>query len=81
MLTLIAYRFAFDSGLPRVSYITSVDYFISGSTLLVFLALLQVLVTGSLVARGRTDAARRLDKQSRIAFPLAFALLAAWSFL
>jgi hypothetical protein len=81
VLTLIAFRFAFPGLLPRVSYLTRVDYFISGSTVLVFAALLQVLVTGALVSRGRDAAARTLDHRSRIAFPLMFALLTVWSFL
>jgi hypothetical protein len=79
VLTVITYRFAFDSLLPRVSYLTRVDYFISGSTALVFLSLLQVVVTGSLMARNRTPQAHKLDRWSRVAFPAAFAVLTWWS--
>jgi hypothetical protein len=39
MLTLIAYRFAIDSQLPRLPYMTRLDVFILASTLLVFFPL------------------------------------------
>lgn len=80
VLTLIAYRFTFDSLLPPVSYLTRVDHFISGSTALVFLSLLQVVITGTLVSRNRIPDARRLDRWSRGVFPALFALLTWWSF-
>jgi hypothetical protein len=80
ILTLIAYRFTFDSLLPPVSYLTRVDYFISGSTALVFLSLLQVVITGTLVSRNRILDARKMDRWSRVVFPTLFALLTFWSF-
>src|SRR5207245_4337950 len=45
MLTLIAYRFAVDSQLPRLPYMTRLDAFFLTSTLLVFFSLIEVLVT------------------------------------
>jgi len=81
VLTLIAYRFTFDSLLPPVSYMTRVDYFFFGSTALVFLSLLEVLVTSQLVGADRIAVARRVDRWSRGLFPLLFAGLACWSFL
>jgi hypothetical protein len=39
MLTLIAYRFAVDSQLPRLPYMTRLDLFTLASTLLVFFSL------------------------------------------
>jgi len=38
VLTLIAYRFTLDSLIPRVSYLTRLDIFILGATVLVLLA-------------------------------------------
>lgn len=81
ILTLIAYRFTFDSLLPPVSYMTRVDYFITGSTFLVFLSLLQVIITGTLVSQNRVPDARRLDRWSRLIFPVLFVTLSYWSFL
>jgi hypothetical protein len=45
MLTLIAYRFAVDTQLPRLPYTTRLDTFILTSTLLVFFSLIEALVT------------------------------------
>ena len=39
MLTLVAYRFLLGQSLPPVSYLTRLDYFLLGATVLVFIAL------------------------------------------
>jgi hypothetical protein len=75
MLTLIAYRFILGSQLPRVSYLTLLDYFILGSTVLVFLALLEVVITAALAQGGRTAQAHRLQRAARFVFPLLFGVL------
>lgn len=72
MLTLIAYRFAIDSQVPRVPYMTRIDQFIVVGTALVFLSLFQVITTSRLTQIGRGELARKIDRISRIAFPLAF---------
>ena len=81
MLTLIAYRFLLDSLVPRLPYMTRMDYFILGSTVLVFLTLVEVVVRSSLAKTKRRELARRIDRWSRIAFPLAFVILTLVSFL
>ncbi len=48
MLTLIAYRFLLGGMLPRISYLTRLDYFLLGSTVLVFLALVEAACTSRL---------------------------------
>jgi len=75
MLTLIAYRFILGSQLPRVSYLTLLDYFILGSTVLVFMALLEVVITSGLAQAGKTAQAHRLQRVARFVFPLLFGLL------
>ena len=77
ILTLIAHRFVLASLLPRLPYMTRMDYFTVGSTLLVFLALQVVVVTSSLSTRGRDVAARTVDLVARAAFPGAFVWLMA----
>ena len=72
MLTLIAYRFALGNLLPRISYMTRLDYFLLGSTVIVFLALVEVTATSRFVFLGRESLARKLDKYSRIGFPSVF---------
>ena len=72
MLTLIAFQFAMAGILPRLHYFTQLDGFITASTGLVFLALVEALTTSYLVSVDRKELALRLDRICRWAFPLAF---------
>lgn len=78
ILTLIAHRFVLASLLPRLPYMTRLDYFTVGSTLLVLLALIAVIVTGFLSAHSQERPARKTDHWARGAFPAAFLLLLIW---
>jgi hypothetical protein len=78
MLTLIAYRFLLGSLLPPVSYMTQMDYFILGSTALVFTAFIESAITVRLAATQRETLATKIDAWCRWIFPISFAgLLAA----
>ena len=77
MLTLIAYRFAVGADVPKLPYLTLLDRFILASSVLVFLSLVEVLVTTTLALRNRSDAARAIDRHARWVFPTVFSLLAA----
>lgn len=72
MLTLIAYRFAIDSHVPNVSYTTRLDEFIFMSTIIVFMALVQAVTTSMLFQCDKVFLSRKIDKISRIFFPLVF---------
>jgi hypothetical protein len=72
MLTLIAYRFAIDTQVPKISYTTRMDEFIFMSTLLVFIVLVQVILTSTLAQHNKVSTARKIDKMSRIVFPTVF---------
>lgn len=78
VLTLIAHRFVFASLLPRLPYMTRMDHFTVGSTLLVFLALIAVVLTGYLSTKHGEAQARRIDHWARAGFPAAFLLLLGW---
>jgi hypothetical protein len=78
VLTLIANRFVLASLLPRLPYMTRMDYFTVGSTLLVFLALFMVVMIGFLDTKQKEGFARKLDLLSRAAFPSTFLLLLGW---
>ncbi|MHC4942801.1 MAG: hypothetical protein ACYTG7_07245 [Planctomycetota bacterium] len=80
ILTLIAYRFVVAGLLPRLSYMTRIDYFTLGSTMLVFLALVEVILTSYLANRNRVELARTIDRFARFAFPTVFLLLFVGSF-
>jgi hypothetical protein len=81
ILTLIAYRFLLANLLPKLPYMTRMDYFSLFSTLLVFFALVEVMTTSALAGSDRLKLAKRIDLVSRFMFPVAFVGAAAWSFL
>src|SRR2546423_1337954 len=72
MLTLIAYRYAVDSQLPRLPYMTRLDVFFLISTLLVFFSLIEVLITTILDNNNRKKPAQTVDRYCRIIFPAVF---------
>jgi uncharacterized membrane protein len=78
MLALITYRFILARLLPKLSYMTRMDYFTLGSTLLVFLALIEVIVTAALSRDKHDRLVSYIDKFSRIAFPILFLLMFGW---
>jgi hypothetical protein len=74
MLTLIAYRFAVDTQLPRLPYMTQLDTFFLVSTLLVFLSLIEVLVTTILDNNHQLARAKKLDRYCRVIVPVIFVI-------
>ena len=74
MLTLIAYRFAVDTQLPRLPYMTRLDAFFLVSTLLVFLSLIEVLVTTVLDNNQQLERAKKLDRYCRVIVPVIFVI-------
>ena len=76
MLTLIAYRFAVGTNLPKVDYMTRLDYFILGSTVLIYATLVQAVVTASMAKSDKLLGARKVERWSRWLFPGSFIVLA-----
>ena len=77
MLTLIAYRFLLAQMLPRLSYLTRMDYFLIGSTLLVLLAVVQVAATTRAADHDHGRKAARINTHSKWFFPAIFAAMFA----
>ncbi len=61
--------------MPKLGYFTILDVFIGGSTILVFLALIQSLTTSYLVSIDKAKIATLGDRICRFIFPLVFAAL------
>lgn len=80
MLTLIAYRFLLGQSLPPVSYLTRLDYFLLGCTLLVFAALVEVAATGAMASKGGNEKAQKINRRSRWLFPVTFVVLTVATF-
>lgn len=79
MLTMIAYRFAVGVDMPKISYLTRLDFFIMGGTVLVFTSLIEVLITSTYAKIGYVERAQRIDVWARVLFPVAFIILAMQS--
>lgn len=75
ILTLIAYRFMLSNLLPRLPYMTRMDFFTLGSTALVFMTLVEVLITTKLVRMEKDDIGRKIDWWCRFVFPAGFMVL------
>lgn len=78
ILTLIAHRFVLASLLPRLPYMTRMDYFSVGCTLLVFFALLGVVLTSYMATINRDVSAKYIDIWARGLFPVMFLILIFW---
>ena len=81
VLTLIAYHIALSGRLPEIPYLTHMDKFLFSSTVLVFMALIEVVITSHLASTNQMALARRIDLTARWAFPLLFVSALGFSFL
>jgi len=77
MLTLIAYRFALAGHVPRLPYLTRLDYFLLGLTVIVFLTLLVMAAASYLFSNGHKDAAAQINRWGRALFPVGVAAIIA----
>ena len=75
IFSLIAFRFSMRMALPAVSYMTRMDEFLLGCTVLVFMALGQAVVTGRLAKDNRESTAQTLDRWGRWIYLGVFVLL------
>ena len=72
MLTLIAYHFVIDSDVPELPYLTRLDASILMAASLVFLSLVEGMVSTKFAHHDRTELACRIDRCCQWAFPLTF---------
>ncbi len=80
MVILVVFQLNIGAVLPRVSYLTRMDYFVLGSSFLVFLALIEAVTSGTIAAQGKHVLAKKLDRWSRVVFPTSFILLLIFAF-
>lgn len=81
VLTLIAYHIALSGRLPDIPYLTHMDKFLFSSTVLVFMALIEAVITSHLSSTERLEKARRIDRTARWLFPLLFTSALTFSFI
>jgi Neurotransmitter-gated ion-channel transmembrane region len=75
ILTVIAFAFAIQTNLPKVSYLTYIDVFFLICYLFVFLTALEIVAVHIAGRSGKAARARRLSELSRIVLPAIFAIL------
>jgi hypothetical protein len=80
MLTLIAYRFAMSSVLPPIAYLTRLDVFMIGSSILVFCALAIAVAATYIEHRHNPELAERVNRAARWLSPLGLLLVSAYAF-
>ena len=81
MLTLIAYQFALGQLLPRISYLTVADHYTLASSILIFVALIEVVVVNSLARGGRLERALAIQRTARWVFPAIYLLICGFVFV
>jgi len=81
MLTLIAYRFAIDGLVPKVSYLTRMDTFIFIATFIIFAGLIIAVTTSILAREDRLNMARQIDKWCRVLFVIGVSANIVYAFL
>ena len=81
VLTLIAYHIAMSGRMPKIPYYTDMDKFLFSSTLLVFVALIEVVLSSHLFSTDRQALAIRIDRTSRWLFPALFFSALVYSFV
>jgi len=80
MLTLIAYRFVAQQDLPKLPYLTRMDFFLLGAAVLILIGMVTVVVVANQEGKGNTQLARRLNLWFRWAYPVVLcALLLAFA--
>ena len=80
VFSLIAFGVSFRLTLPRIAYLTDADRFVLYSTLLVLASLAVAVATVRWASTDRTDAAERLTRQTRRAFPILYGLVLLLTF-
>jgi gamma-aminobutyric acid receptor subunit beta len=75
VFSLIAFGVSFRLTLPKITYLTDADRFVLYSTVLVLASLAITVIGIRLVGAEKKDAAERLARQTRLAFPVLFGLI------
>jgi len=63
--------------MPKLAFLTNLDYFVLASTLMVFLAMLEVVYTSSLSSNNQLEKARKVDRHARWIAPLVYFAMAS----
>jgi hypothetical protein len=80
VFSLIAFGVSFRLTLPKIAYLTDADRFVLYSTLLVLVSLAISVANIRLVSAEKQDAAERMTRRVRLAFPFLYGLVVLLTF-
>ncbi len=80
VFSLIAFGVSFRLTLPKIAYLTDADRFVLYATLLVLVSLAVTVTSIRWASTDRKEAAERLAKRARVAFPLLYGLIVLLTF-
>lgn len=80
MLTLIAYRFAMSSVLPPIAYLTRLDVFMIGASVLVFAGLATAVAVSYIHDHHNAQLANQVNRSARWLSPVLLVLVSAGAF-
>ena len=80
VFSLLLYQSRLAQLLPRISYLTRLDIFVLGTTLLVFMALGETVLTSRLAKTGKEVLGRRIDSRARWIYLVLFSLIIVYCF-
>lgn len=75
VFSLIAFGVSFRLTLPKIPYLTDADRFVLYSTLLVLASLAVTVMSVRWASTDRKEAAEKLTRQARVAFPFLYGLI------
>lgn len=81
VFSLIALGISFRLTLPKITYLTVADRFSLFATILVLVSLAITIITIRWASTDRKDAAERLARQTRLAFPFLYGLVVLLTFI
>jgi hypothetical protein len=80
IFSLMAYYVQLGRALPKIDYLTRMDWLVVGSTIIVFSSFSEVIVGMYLVKRDRMVTVRRMERWSRLLYPSAILIVVAAAF-
>jgi len=79
-LTLVAYQFAVGGLLPKVSYLTRMDLFVAGTTVIIFLSLAKAVMADYLVSKDKLATVVSINRVFRWVYAVAVVIVTAIAF-
>jgi uncharacterized membrane protein YidH (DUF202 family) len=80
VFSLIAFGVSFRLTLPKITYLTDADRFVLYATLLVIASLAVTVASVRWASTDRKEAAEKLTRRARLAFPFLYGLIVLLTF-